>query len=285
MYRLSQAHTYRLLHRARRGSASRTRPPNQPPRRSHVAPESRAGPLHPTPIHTFIHLPTYSVHIQVYGPMNPVVALGASRSVLAMWGVNHGGYVIWALLLGNIRSSVLAVLLPILVACSVCLPSGVNKTQNLWDWSSPPDHNSRIESARGLPLARVRAPIGVKSKASVMLPTYSVYGARYEHYGRDRASTRAAVGQHLRHTCARDASAVTRAEFDTVVTKLELLCKLLHIKRFRVLALNHARRTTWYSFQTASRAFTSRRPPAPRPRQRRRGERGTGYDGRLPLRF
>ena len=43
--------------------------------------------------------------------------------------------------------------------------------------------------------------------------------------------------------CARDASAVTRAQSLTVVTKLELLCKLLHIKRFRVLALNHARRT------------------------------------------
>ena len=124
MYRLSQAHTYRLLHRARRGSASRTRPPNQPPRRSHVAPESRAGPLHPTPIHTFIHLPTYSVHIQVYGPMNPVVALGASRSVLAMWGVNHGGYVVWALLPGNIRTSVLAVLLPFLARFLVGCTAG-----------------------------------------------------------------------------------------------------------------------------------------------------------------
>ena len=48
-------------------------------------------------------------------------ALGASRSVLAMWGVNrHGGDVVWALLSGNIRTSVLAVsvlavLLPFLV--------------------------------------------------------------------------------------------------------------------------------------------------------------------------
>ena len=54
-----------------------------------------------------------------------------------MWGVNHGGYVVWALLPGNIRTSVLAVLLPFLarflVGCRVCLPSAAtnNKEQNL----------------------------------------------------------------------------------------------------------------------------------------------------------
>ena len=55
-----------------------------------------------------------------------------------MWGVNHGGYVVWALLPGNIRTSVLAVLLPFLarflVGCRVCLPSAVtnNIEQNMW---------------------------------------------------------------------------------------------------------------------------------------------------------
>ena len=51
-----------------------------------------------------------------------------------------------------------------------------------------------------LPLSRVLAPIGVKSTAIVMLPAYSVYGARYEHCARDRASTSAALGQETVHT-------------------------------------------------------------------------------------
>ena len=42
---------------------------------------------------------------------------------------------------------------------------------------------------------------------------------------------------------AHETRALSRTQSLTVVTKLELLCKLLHIKRFRVLALNHARRT------------------------------------------